>query len=765
MDQVSVTRVFLFTDLVGSAALKRIGDARAAEIVSRHDELFRACLARRDGIEVDNAGDGFFATFEKPSDALRCAIEFQKGMANLQLIGQTSARVGLHMGEVAQLQTRTDAGGRQKFVGQAVDTAARVMSLASGGQVLMTRHIFDSARQHVSASDDGSPVTYLAHGPYLLKGVDDPLEVFEAGIEGMSPLRPPADSDKARRAVAPGDEVTLGWRPGVGLKVPRREQWTLRRRLGEGGIGEVWLGMHCMTQETRTFKFCFESHRVRSLQREVALFRVMKETLGERPDIARLFDVQLEVAPYFLEMEYTEGGSLIDWTDQQGGIRMVPFARRIEIIAQIASALAAAHSVGVIHKDIKPQNVLIHENKDGSVQARLTDFGIGSLVTTELLKRAAAASNGLDGRALVTTELVSNSGTRLYMAPELTIGKPSTIQSDIYALGVMLYQSLVGDFLRPLAQGWERGLVDDAQSDTSMSNPSSFGAGVQNKVDRSGPCPPPLDGEFLDLLVEDIASCVAGARRHRLSSAETLAQRLRSINRRCEERQNERKKIETERHRADALERQRRRVRLIGIGAASLAIFAAVAVVGYLRTEKGRENEMSERHRAEKDRDKALKTSAFMQQMIEHLGSPKASGRDTTMLRDMMDAAAKRITDGELSEAPEAELQLRLTIGDIYRDIAAYDAAERMLRPAVELALQLPGGNESQNEVQAAIEKNAGAPANLQQRSLESLVGLYDAWNTAEPNKSYGEKAARWRSKLHLWQSTTQPSMSPKPVR
>jgi tetratricopeptide (TPR) repeat protein/class 3 adenylate cyclase len=687
VDQASITRVFLFTDLVGSTVLKRSGDAQAAEVVARHDELFRACLARHDGIEIDNAGDGFFATFERPSDALRCAIDFQKGMSNLKLNGQTSARVGLHMGEVAQLQVRTDAGGKQKLVGQAVDTAARVMSLACGGQVLMTRHIFDSARQHVSASEDGSPVTYLAHGPYLLKGVDDPLEVFEAGIAGLSPLKPPQDSDKARRAVAPGDEDTLGWRPAVGLKIPNCEQWTIERRLGEGGFGEVWLAQHGKTHEKRTFKFCFESDRVRTLKRELTLFRVMKEALGERPDIARLYDVQLDVAPYFLEMEYTAGGSLIEWADHQGGIHMVPFKKRVEIVAQVASALAAAHSVGVIHKDVKPQNVLIHENKDGSVQARLTDFGIGMLVSTEMLKGAGITSTSFDGKSMATTKLATSSGTRLYMAPELMVGMPSTIQSDIYALGVMLYQSLAGDFMRPLAQGWERGL-DEMLVDSSVSDRDGSGPMGQRPGEPSRQPPPHLDREYLDLLIEDVAACVVGVRKERLASAETLAQRLRSLNRRCIERQDERKRVVTERQRARALERQHRRVRLIGICAAALAIFAGVAGVGYFRTER-------ERNRAEKERDKAQKTSSFMQQMLSGVGPSVAVGRDTTMLREMMDAAAKRITDGELSDVPEVELQLRLTIGDTYRDIAAYDAAEQMLSPAVELARRSQDGSEA----------------------------------------------------------------------
>jgi serine/threonine-protein kinase len=104
----------------------------------------------------------------------------------------------------------------------------------------------------------------------------------------------------------------------------------MESKLGEGGFGEVWLARHAKTGEQRVFKFCFEAEHLRSLRREVTLFRLLKEELGERHDIARVLDWSFDEPPYYLESEYATGGSLIEWEDEQGGIDQVPLPRRLE---------------------------------------------------------------------------------------------------------------------------------------------------------------------------------------------------------------------------------------------------------------------------------------------------------------------------------------------------------------------------------------------------------------------------------------------------
>ncbi|MCP3961743.1 MAG: hypothetical protein GY719_28205 [bacterium] len=169
---------------------------------------------------------------------------------------------------------------------------------------------------------------WLAHGTYLFKGVEEPVEIFEAGVDRFAPLTPPGETEKVRRQ---DHEGILGWRPAAGQMIEARPNWELERKLGEGGFGEVWLAIHPKTGDRRVFKFCFDGERLRGLQREITLFRLLKEELGDREDIARILDWNFDRVPYFIESEYTAGGSLVDWAHDEGGLGAVPLATRLEI--------------------------------------------------------------------------------------------------------------------------------------------------------------------------------------------------------------------------------------------------------------------------------------------------------------------------------------------------------------------------------------------------------------------------------------------------
>ncbi len=189
-----ILRVIFFSDLVGSTDMKRrLGDAGAARLMSRHDSLFRYLLSQYRGREEAQTGDGFFATFDLPSDAARFALAFQDALRRWDEGEAPAARVGLHLGEILTLD-----GSDKKLVGLAVDLTSRVMGLAEGGQILMTRAVFDSVRQQLREGFGDRPLRWLSHGPYSLKGIDEAVEVCEVGAEGLAPLRMPNESEKAR---------------------------------------------------------------------------------------------------------------------------------------------------------------------------------------------------------------------------------------------------------------------------------------------------------------------------------------------------------------------------------------------------------------------------------------------------------------------------------------------------------------------------------------------------------------------------------------
>ncbi|WNG44290.1 tetratricopeptide repeat protein [Archangium minus] len=207
LDEPSVAlRTVLLVDLVDSTRLvETLGDARAAELFSRHDQLARELLHLHSGQEIDKT-DGFLLLFERPVDAARYTLAYHERLALLsrELGVRLEARAGIHLGEVvlrenpphlvAQGAKPVDVEGLTKLI------AARIMPLAQGGQTLMTRAAFDIARRaFVGSEREGVELAWRCHGFYLLSGVEEPVEVCEVGVPGKAPLVAPSDTAKARR--------------------------------------------------------------------------------------------------------------------------------------------------------------------------------------------------------------------------------------------------------------------------------------------------------------------------------------------------------------------------------------------------------------------------------------------------------------------------------------------------------------------------------------------------------------------------------------
>jgi serine/threonine protein kinase/class 3 adenylate cyclase len=478
-------RIFLFTDVVDSVSFKtKFGNAAYKVEYGWIDEILQKTVEMMPGAKIlQDFGDGRLCTFGTSSSAVQAALVLQYRLANRTwLFEPLTVRVGIHAGEV----NRGESGS---FSGLAIDTAARVMGLAGARQILMTRTIYDDARAYVlrHPSIDGQevdiPLRWASHGEYVLKGLGKPHEIFEIFAEGIGPGQPPPNSEKARRV----DSDNLSWRPKPGEPIPfKTPTWTLKQSIGAGSFGEVWLAERGTTQNV--FKFCFDAERLVALRREVDLFGRMHSMLGDRTDIQHVLDYHFDDAPpYYVQYEYAAGGSLADWMQLQGGIDQVPLEERLDIVRQVALGLDAAHAAGVLHLDIKPANILMRKDGHGGWQPVLADFGMGK-VNSEVLAQQKSQTMS---KAIAVGALDTSGGTMAYMAPELIDLKPATTRSDIYSLGVLLYQMTVGT-IKALAPGWEYDVNDP-------------------------------------LLQHDIADCVAGDPERRLRSAHELADRLASL--------------------------------------------------------------------------------------------------------------------------------------------------------------------------------------------------------------------------------------------
>ncbi len=557
-DERTQFAVLLFTDICDSTALKaQHGALEYKKVAELHNALFERLAAEEKLTLIKNTGDGYFARSTSVAAVVRFALRFQHGMRVMAWPGfPITTRIGIHAGEVADITTL----GQADVLAPAADLVARVMGLAVGGQILLTRGPFDEARHFVRAhpaveSGEAQALTWLAHGPYLFKGCDDPVEVFEVGASEGAPLVAPPDGEKAKRVIRPGEEETLGWRPASGLEVPGRAEWVLVRKLGDGGFGEVWLARHRTLKDERVFKFCFDAEKVRSLKREVTLFRVLRDHIGSSAGIVAVHDVFFDEPPYFIVMDFIDGPDLSVWASSNLRLDSVPLETRLEIIAQVADALQGAHDAGVIHRDVKPSNILIEE-KDGLLKARLTDFGIGQLVSGE-------TPAGITQIGFTQTMMNEDSqtGTRLYLAPELLAGQPATIRSDIYALGVVLYQLAVGAMNRPLTSDWSEDIADP-------------------------------------LLREDIQRCVAGDPAKRFAGGAQIAAHLRALPERRT------KKEAAERFQERAAHRKKQ-MRLLSFASAAVAVAAMFFASAYVRERELKLKIAEEGRRAERGETKA----------------------------------------------------------------------------------------------------------------------------------------------------------------
>ena len=207
------------------------------------------------------------------------------------------------------------------------------------------------------------------------------------------------------------------------------ERYRLLRKLGSGGMAEVWLAADLRLGDKRVAVKRLLGYRADGEQGALDVERARREALSasrlSHPNLVAVTDFVAENREPFIVMEYVEGVTLSDLIGEQGlGTR-----RAAHLIAQVASAVADAHEQRIVHRDIKPANILV----TGRDVAKLADFGI---------------ARTLDDPRLTQTGYFT--GTVGYLAPEVLSGADSSFASDVWALGVVLYEAVEG---RPAFDG------------------------------------------------------------------------------------------------------------------------------------------------------------------------------------------------------------------------------------------------------------------------------------------------------------------------
>jgi serine/threonine-protein kinase len=255
--------------------------------------------------------------------------------------------------------------------------------------------------------------------PHLSPAMGVPIPVASSR---SGPVSGPTPSPLAREPVP----VSLDSLVGRTLN----NRYIVKRKIGEGGFGAVFEGMQVATERLVALKVLHPQSV--SDATVVARFRREAEACSKlrSPHTVIIYDFdQTEDGVLYLAMELVNGQSLQEIQRAQG---VIPAERCLRILDQVAEALGEAHAKGIVHRDMKPENIMV-EQRDGEDFVKVLDFGIAKIVSGDANKGAPAL-----------TAIGQTVGTLEFMSPEQLRGKTLDGRSDIYALGMVAYEMLTG---------------------------------------------------------------------------------------------------------------------------------------------------------------------------------------------------------------------------------------------------------------------------------------------------------------------------------
>jgi serine/threonine-protein kinase len=443
------------------------------------------------------------------------------------------------------------------------------------------------------------------------------------------------------------------------------ERYRLVRSLGRGGMGVVYLAERAdgQFQQQVALKLL-----TRAAPEAVRRFRAERQILAalNHPGVAQLLDggvaeptpAQPDGVP-FLVMEYVDGEPITDYARR----RRLVVEDCLRLVLDVAEAVQHAHRKLVIHRDLKPSNILVAEGDAGQPQVKLLDFGIAKLLDREALAPGLTAVTTATGLGLMTPA---------YAAPEQVTGAPCDVTTDVYQLGVVLYELLTGTLPFDL-DGATPTEAARTICETDPAPPSEAAARANDQETQTRGRT--LRGDLDTLVLKALRKVPA----RRYASMEAFADDVR----RYLDGRPLAARPDSTAYRLRLFARRHRGPLVVAVVIAALLVVLGVRERTLrVEAEAARAAAVAERERAEQEASKAEQVSSFLTGLFEAADPERAQGEAVTA-RELLNQGLARVD--KLQASPVVQAQMLHTIGNIHRRLDHFEEAERALGRALEI--------------------------------------------------------------------------------